>query len=121
MRAGWSPVPRRRPPVLVLPPSRFRNAMQNDPPKTKVPRRTAALLLSLALVSVPLAGCGYNEVVERDEEVKAAWAEVENQYKRRADLVPNLVNVVKGNANFEKSTLESVVEARSKVAGVKVD
>jgi LemA protein len=95
--------------------------MQNDQRKVRTPRRTLIALLGLALLAAPLAGCGYNEVVERDEDVKAAWAEVENQYKRRADLVPNLVNVVKGNANFEKSTLESVVEARSKVAGMKVD
>src|ERR1044071_5091593 len=81
----------------------------------------ARWLAGLATLLWLSSGCGYNEVIERDEEVKAAWAEVENQYKRRADLVPNLVNVVKGNANFEKSTLESVVEARSKVAGVKVD
>ncbi len=70
---------------------------------------------------LPLSGCGYNEIIDRDEDVKASWAEVQNQYQRRSDLVPNLVNVVKGNAQFEKSTLESVVEARSKVAGVKVD
>ena len=75
-------------------------------------------VLILALFTL---GCGYNEVIERDEDVKAAWAEVENQYKRRADLVPNLVKVVKGAADFEKSTLESVIEARSKVAGLKVD
>jgi LemA protein len=80
----------------------------------------AALLVSLAVV-LSLGGCGYNEIIDRDEEVKASWAEVQNQYQRRSDLVPNLVNVVKGNAQFEKSTLESVVEARSKVAGVKVD
>jgi LemA protein len=95
--------------------------MQNDQRKVRKPRRTLIALLGLTLLAVPLAGCGYNEVIERDEDVKAAWAEVENQYKRRADLVPNLVNVVKGNASFEKSTLESVVEARSKVAGMKVD
>jgi LemA protein len=95
--------------------------MQRESIEVGTRRRTLAVLLSLFLLTVPLAGCGYNEVVVRDEDVKAAWAEVENQYKRRADLVPNLVNVVKGNANFEKSTLESVVEARSKVAGVKVD
>jgi LemA protein len=53
--------------------------------------------------------------------VKAGWAEVQNQYQRRADLVPNLVKVVKGNAEFEKSTLEAVVKARSQVAGIKVD
>jgi LemA protein len=93
----------------------------NDPTPKRITRRTSVALLSLFLLGAPLTGCGYNEVIERDEEVKAAWAEVENQYKRRTDLVPNLVNVVKGNANFEKSTLESVVEARSKATGVKVD
>jgi LemA protein len=66
-------------------------------------------------------GCGYNEVVEHDEEVKAQWAEVQNQYKRRADLVPNLVKVVQGAANFERDTLQKVIEARSNVAGIKVD
>ena len=95
--------------------------MKNDTAKVRTPRRSRAIFFSLFLLAAPLAGCGYNSVIERDEEVKASWAEVENQYKRRSDLVPNLVNVVKGNANFEKSTLESVVEARSKVAGVKVD
>jgi LemA protein len=83
-------------------------------------RPFSALLLALVVV-LPLGGCGYNDIIDRDEEVKASWAEVQNQYQRRSDLVPNLVNVVKGNAQFEKSTLESVVEARSKVAGVKVD
>lgn len=67
------------------------------------------------------SGCGYNEVIERDESVKAAWAEVENQYQRRADTVPNLVRVVQGAANFEKSTLEAVVNARSKVGSMQVD
>jgi LemA protein len=79
----------------------------------------STLIIALSLSS--LSGCGYNEVIDRDEEVKAGWAEVQNQYQRRADLVPNLVNVVKGNAQFEKETLQGVVEARSKVAGVKVD
>jgi LemA protein len=68
-----------------------------------------------------LSGCGYNEVIERDEDVKATWAEVQNQYKRRADLVPQLVKVVQGAANFEQKTLQAVVEARASVAGVKVD
>jgi LemA protein len=95
--------------------------MQSDSTNVSISRRAPALFLALFLFAAPLSGCGYNTVVERDEDVKASWAEVENQYKRRADLVPNLVNVVKGNANFEKSTLESVVEARSKVAGMKVD
>lgn len=82
--------------------------------------RSMALALVLA-VSAPLTGCGYNEVVDRDEDVKASWAEVQNQYKRRSDLVPNLVKVVKGAAQFEQDTLTKVVEARSKVAGLKID
>jgi LemA protein len=80
----------------------------------------SALLLALGL-SVTLPACGYNDVITLDEAVKANWAEVQNQYKRRADLVPNLVSVVKGAGNFEQETLTKVVEARSKVAGLKVD
>jgi len=78
-------------------------------------------LCTLLWLSLSLSGCGYNEVITQDENVKAAWAEVQNQYQRRADLVPNLVKTVKGSANFEKETLESVVEARAKVGQVKVD
>jgi LemA protein len=78
-------------------------------------------LLWLAALSSSSSSCGYNEVIERDEEVKAAWSEVQNQYKRRADLVPNLVKVVQGAANFEQQTLKQVVEARASVAGLKVD
>jgi LemA protein len=86
----------------------------------RLARPVSGVLLALAL-ALPLAGCGYNDVIDKDEDVKAAWAEVQNQYQRRTDLVPNLVNVVKGNAAFEKETLTAVVEARSKVASVKVD
>lgn len=75
----------------------------------------------LGLGALVLPGCGFNKVVELDQDVQAAWAEVENQYQRRADLVPNLVEVVKGAADFEKDTLQGVVEARSQVAGMKVD
>lgn len=77
--------------------------------------------LAVALFTTLGLGCGYNEVIERDEEVKGTWAEVQNQYKRRADLVPNLVKVVQGAANFEKDTLQKVVEARASVASMKVD
>jgi LemA protein len=86
--------------------------------------RISRWLLSLALLSsvVPATtGCGYNEVIDRDQAVQAGWAEVENQYQRRADLVPNLVRVVQGAANFEKSTLQAVVEARAKVGSMQVD
>jgi LemA protein len=77
--------------------------------------------LGAAALMIVLSGCGYNEVIERDEDVKGAWAEVQNQYKRRADLVPSLVKVVQGAAKFEQETLKQVVEARASVAGVKVD
>ena len=68
-----------------------------------------------------LAGCGYNQLQALDEDVKAAWSEVQNQYQRRADLVPNLVSIVKGAAKFEQDTLTQVVEARSKATAVKVN
>jgi LemA protein len=81
--------------------------------------RVLSVVPLLALLA--FSGCGYNEVIDQDENVKATWAEVQNQYKRRADLVPNLVKVVQGAANFEKDTLTKVIEARSNVAGIKVD
>lgn len=81
-------------------------------------RLWVGLALSLALVT---QACGYNDVITRDERVKASWAEVQNQYQRRADLVPNLVKTVKGAANFEQETLKQVVEARAKVGQIKVD
>src|SRR3990167_6787106 len=68
-----------------------------------------------------LSGCGYNKLQGLDEEVKGAWAEVQNQYQRRADLVPNLVAVVKGAAKFEQETLQKVIEARSKATSIKID
>ncbi|HEX5661174.1 MAG TPA: LemA family protein [Polyangiales bacterium] len=79
------------------------------------------LAIWIALVTALTAGCGYNEVIEKDEDVKATWSEVQNQYKRRADLVPNLVNVVKGSANFEQETLTKVIEARASVGKINVD
>jgi len=65
-----------------------------------------------------LSGCGYNTLQQQDEEVKAAWSEVINQYQRRADLVPNLVNVVKGYAAHEKEILTQVAEARARVGSI---
>lgn len=69
--------------------------------------------LALAAVALLLGGCGYNEFQDKDEQVKAAWGEVVNQYQRRADLIPNLVNTVKGYAAHEKETLEAVTRARA--------
>ena len=64
--------------------------------------------------------CGYNEMVQKDENVAGKWAQVQNAYQRRADLVPNLVNTVKGAANFEKSTLTEVIEARSRATSIQL-
>jgi len=80
--------------------------------------RTYLLLLSAALL---LSGCGINNIPRLDEQVKSAWSQVENQYQRRADLIPNLVATVKGYAGHEKDTLAAVVEARSKVGSMQVD
>jgi len=66
-------------------------------------------------------GCSYNGLVKERENVNSAWAQVENVYQRRADLIPNLVNTVRGAANFEKSTLEAVVSARASATQVKLD
>jgi LemA protein len=71
--------------------------------------------------AVSLSSCNYNSVVKKDENVKAAWGAVQSQYQRRADLIPNLVNTVKGAANFEKSTLTAVIEARAKATSIQVD
>jgi LemA protein len=76
-----------------------------------------AVLFALA-ASALLSGCGYNTIQSQDEEVKAAWSEVVNQYQRRADLVPNLVNTVKGFAEQEKEILLGVTEARSRVGSI---
>ena len=79
-------------------------------------RKYFSLLMLFATLS--LSGCGYNTFQTADEKVKAAWAEVLNQYQRRADLVPNLVNTVKGEAGFEQDTLTRVVEARARATGI---
>ena len=76
---------------------------------------------TLALCAAFVTGCGFNAVVAEDETVKAAWAEVQSQYQRRADLVPNLVETVKGAAGFEQSVLTNVVEARAKATAVTID
>jgi LemA protein len=74
-------------------------------------------LLAVVLASL-LAGCGYNEIQSKDEAIKAAWSEVLSQYQRRADLIPNIVNTVKGEANFEQETLTRVIEARAKATSI---
>jgi LemA protein len=76
-------------------------------------------LVGLVLL-LGLSGCGYNAIQAGDEAVKAAFSEISNQYQRRADLIPNLVETVKGAADFEKETLEAVVAARSKATSIQV-
>ncbi len=82
-------------------------------------RALQAMLLTLA--AMLLSGCGYNTIQVQDEQTKSAWSEVLNQYQRRADLIPNLVNTVKGFAAQEQAVLIGVTEARAKATQVKVD
>jgi LemA protein len=68
-----------------------------------------------------ISGCGYNRILGTDEDVKAGWAEVQNQYQRRMDLIPNLVRTVQGAADFERETLQAVIEARAKATSIQMD
>jgi len=78
-------------------------------------------LVLLMVFAALLSGCGYNQIQQKDEAVKAGWSEVLNQYKRRADLIPNLVSTVKGYAAHEQQVLTAVTEARAKVGQINVD
>jgi LemA protein len=86
----------------------------------KIMRKIAYMLVA-AFAVISLSSCGYNSMVTLDEQVQSQWAQVQNVYQRRADLVPNLVNTVKGAANFEQETLTKVIEARAKATAVTVD
>ena len=79
------------------------------------------LVAGLLGIALTVSGCGYNTIPTLEEQAKARWADVQNQYQRRADLIPNLVETVKGFASQEKSVLTAVVEARAKATQVKVD
>ena len=81
--------------------------------------KRCALAILLAS-TVALSGCGYNEFQKLDEQVSSSWAEVLSQYQRRADLIPNIVNTVKGEANFEQETLTKVIEARARATSIQV-
>ena len=83
-----------------------------------ISRFSSLILLSIASFLLP--GCGYNDFQRLDEQTKSAWAEVLNQYQRRADLIPNIVATVKGEAAFEQDTLTRVVEARAKATSIQV-
>lgn len=84
-------------------------------------KKTFIIVAAALIASFGLSGCGYNKMVDLDEKVQSQWAQVQNVYQRRADLIPNLVNTVKGYANFEKDVLTSVTEARSKATATTID
>jgi LemA protein len=81
----------------------------------------APWLLAVVAAGALLSGCGYNSIQTLDEQTKSGWSEVLNQYQRRADLIPNLVNTVKGYAQQEQTVLIGVTEARAKATSIKVD
>ena len=87
-------------------------------------RSTGAIVLLVVALLVGFAGCAgcssYNSLVQEDEQVVRAWSDVENTYQRRADLIPNLVNTVQGQADFESETLQDVIEARSRATSIQV-
>jgi LemA protein len=87
----------------------------------KMKRRHFVNLLLLAGLMPLLSSCGYNRLVSMQEAIPAQWAQVENAYQRRADLIPNLVATVKGYADFEKATLTGVIEARAKATSVTIN
>ena len=85
-----------------------------------MPATRRALAAAALAAALTLSGCGYNQFQSLDEQTKSAWSEVLSQYQRRADLIPNIVATVKGEANFEQETLTKVVEARAKATSIQV-
>lgn len=84
-------------------------------------KKNSLIIIGIVLLVISLSGCGYNSLVKSEEAVSSQWAQVENVYQRRADLIPNLVNTVKGYANFEKEVLLGVTEARAKATSMNID
>lgn len=91
-----------------------------SPTYSKQPMKRLLIYFFGLVVLLSQSSCGYNTMVELDQKVKGQWADVQTQYQRRSDLIPNLVNTVKGAANFEKSTLTQVIEARAKATSVQL-
>ena len=101
--------------------ARDRSPRLREKEETVMGRRISILAtLVIVILFAGLSGCGYNDLQGLDEDTKAAWSEVVNQYQRRADLIPNLVATVKGYAAHEKETLEGVVQARAQATGIQV-
>ncbi|ETZ24271.1 MULTISPECIES: LemA family protein [Pedobacter] len=84
-------------------------------------KKVVLVIVGILVLLVAVSGCGYNGLVKLDEDVKTKWAQVETQYQRRSDLIPNLVSTVKGAAKFEQGTLTQVIEARSKASQITID
>jgi LemA protein len=97
------------------------NGIMNRIGISRIAMNRIGLALALVGLGLALSGCGYNTIPTLEEQAKARWSDVENQYQRRADLIPNLVATVQGYAAQEKSVLTAVVEARAKATQVKVD
>src|SRR5712692_1250093 len=85
----------------------------------QITRRTAARFVVLALTALPLTGCSYNRFVGQEEAIKAQWAQVENQLQRRNDLIPNLVETVKGYASHEEGVFKDIAESRARLLAAK--
>lgn len=98
-----------------------KNYVENIEKKSGWGLKILVAIIAIIAIFVAFAVPTYNSLVKLDEDCKGAWAQVQNQYKRRADLIPNFVNTVKGYAEHEKSTLEGVVNARAKATSVNVD
>ncbi len=94
--------------------------MTSTPSRLLAAARAAAAATLIVGAPLALTGCGYNEFQSLDEQVNASWSEVLSQYQRRSDLIPNIVNTVKGEASFEQDTLTKVVEARAKATSIQV-
>ena len=84
-------------------------------------KKVVLAIVGVLVLLVVVSGCSYNSLVKLDEDVQTKWAQVETQYQRRSDLIPNLVSTVKGAAKFEQSTLTDVIEARSKASQITID
>ena len=110
-----------QPAALLTPPRALAPASAGAPGRAVVAMGRWLRALMLLLAAGALSGCGYNSIQSADEGTKQAWAEVVNQYQRRADLIPNLVNTVKGYAQQEKEVLTQVTEARSRVGQIQVN
>lgn len=106
--------------IKVFAPSDLHESLISNTKRNNM-KKSVIILIAVVAVIIIWAISAYNGLVSMDENVSSQWANVETQYQRRADLIPNLVNTVKGYASHEKETLEGVVEARSKATQIKVD